>query len=424
MPENSKKPSEIYVGQPILSQILKYLGKEAVDDIASRHKSDRYVKKLSTYNHLVALLFGVMSFCDSLREIVLLLAAEQRKLRHLSIGYKLSRSTLARANGKRNPKVFESIYHWLLRRYRLFLLDSRQFEPAVKNLYALDSTTVTLATEILRGTGKPSYIDGHAKGGAKAHIVMSVAEAVPCLARITEAATGDASRMGMALSLPKGSFVAMDKAYSSHGMFERFSQRGIFYVTRLKDNVDYKAIRLFHEDGGKMEPESVIRDECVSVSLPESKKRHVCRRIAYLGIVKDRNGKEREKLFVFVTNNLRLPALTVAQIYRNRWQIELLFKRLKHNFPLKYFYGDSANAVKNQIWAALIACLLLTIVHREASAKRKWAFSNMVSLVRGLLMSYVSINLILSDPEMFPNIMFGRPPPAEPDLFSLAGIET
>jgi len=421
MLKDSKNSLSIYAGQPVLAQILKYLPKESVDEIARSHKSDHYVKKLSTYNHLTSLLFGVMLFCDSLRELVLLLAAEQRKLLHLSISYKVSRSTLARANGKRNPKVFESIYSSLLHRYRSFLRDSRLFVSAVGNLYALDSTTITLFCAILKGTGKPSYADGRQKGGIKAHTMMNVEEGVPCLVKFSKAAKGDVKFMGMACKLPKGSFITMDKAYSSHRLLERLSQLAIWYVSRMKDNVKYKVIRVLDTFNEAAARERVIKDEVISVSLSK-KKKHICRRIEYTGIVKDRNGREREKLFVFITNNLRLPAQTVAGIYRNRWQIELLFKRIKQNFPLKYFYGDNVNAIKNQIWAVLTACLLLTIVHRKASRKRPWAFSSVATIVRGLLMSYVDIKLILNDPDMLPNIMFGRPPP-EPDLFSMAGID-
>jgi hypothetical protein len=435
MEENSKKLPPVFVGQPVLAQILKYLRKEDVDFIARRHRSDRYVKKLSTYNHLVALLFGVMSFCDSLRELVLILAAEQRKLLHLSIGYKVSRSTLARVNGSRSPKVFEAVYQSLLRRFSRFLRDSRLREFSVKDLFVIDSTVITLSSEILKGTGKPSHVDGRQKGGIKAHTMMNAEEGVPHMIRFSKAAGGDAKFMGMAGKLPKGSFVAMDMAYSDHGMFEKLSALRVFYVTRLRSNVSYKVVRAFDKfkesPGWDTARERVIRDEFISVSLPvigkggwkkNRKRRHVCRRIEYIGIVKDRSGAEHEKLFVFLTNNLRLEAQTIAGIYRNRWQIELMFKRIKQNFPLKYFYGESVNAIENQIWAALIACLLLTIVHRKALKKQKWAFSSVVSLVRRLLMSYIDIRLILGDPEMFPKIMFSRPPP-EQNLFSLAGVE-
>jgi len=421
MVKNSKKSSEFYVGQPVLAQILKYLDNEALDEIAKRYDSDYYTKKLSTRNHLVSLLFGIISACDSLREIVLLLAAEQMKLGHLSIRHKVCRSTLARANGKRTPKVFEAVFRSVFLRNRKFLLDSNSFEPAVENLYAIDSTTITLYTDILGGTGKPSYKDGRQKGGAKVHVVSNVKEGVPGLAKITKAAISDVKQMGMLLGLPKGSYMAMDKAYSDHEMLERFSRAGLYYVTRLKDNVNYRVTHVFSSCGGRMGPERIVRDECIAIRLPE-KKEHVCRRVEYIGLVKDRNGVEHEKLFVFLTNNLRLHPLKIAQIYRNRWQIELLFKSMKQNFQLKYFYGDSVNAIKNQIWATLLAHLLLTIVHRRAARKRKWAFSNVVSIVRALIMSYISIELMLGDPEMFPRIMFSRPPP-EPDLFSMAGIE-
>jgi hypothetical protein len=410
------------MGQPVLAQILKYLGKEEVESIALKHQSDRYVKKLSTYNYVSALLFGVMSFCNSIRELVLVLAAEQSKLLHLSIDYKVSRTSFARVNGSKNPKILEDIYCSLLRRFSSFLWDSRLYKASVDKLYALDSTTITLSSTILKGTGKPCYADGRRKGGIKVHAVINVDEGVPHMVKFSKAAKGDVKFMGMAAKLPRGSFITMDKAYSDHKILEKLTLLCIWYVTRLKDNVKYKVLKA-HTDfkkapGWKTARERVLRDETISISLTK-KKTHTCRRIEYIGIVKDRNGKEREKLFVFITNNLELDALTVAGIYRNRWQIELMFKRIKQNFPLKYFYGDNVNAIKNQIWAVLIACLLLTILHRKVSESQKWAFSSVVSLVRRLLMSYIDIQAMLNNPKIFPSNMYCNPPP-EQDLFSIA----
>jgi hypothetical protein len=428
MEEDSKNTLSIYVGQPVLAQIAKYLGKDPVDEIARRHKSDRYVKKFTTYNHLMSMLFGTMSFCESLREIELLLAAQQQKLPHLSIDYKVCRSTLGRANSNRAPEVFEDVYHLLLRRWRTFLRDSCPDTPPVKKLHAIDSTTMTLATGIVfAGTGKPCYADGRQKGGIKAHTMMNVEEGVPHLVKFSKAAKSDSKFMDMIYSLPKNSVITMDRAYCSHDKLEELSLRKIWYVTRLKDNVVYRVMRIFHaadaaEAGAA--GERILRDEAVAISLSNGGE-HVCRRIECICIVKDRNGTEKEKLLVFLTNNFKHSPQMIAAIYRSRWKVELLFKCIKQNFPLKYFYGDSANAIQNQIWATLISCLLLTVLHRKAErkGKRKWAFSNMLAVVRTLLMSYANIEVLLSDPEMFVRIVSGRAPP-EPDLFSMAGIKT
>ncbi|GBU25382.1 transposase [Fibrobacteria bacterium R8-3-H12] len=426
MVKDSKRLSDVYMGQPVLAQILKYIGKEDVNAIAIKHRSDRYIKKFTTRDHLSSLLYGVMSFCHSLRELVIILSSEQSKLVHLSIDYRVSRSTFARANSNRNPKVFEDIYHFILNRSRRFLRDSRLCKSDVGRLYALDSTTITLFSDILKGTGKPSHADGRQKGGIKAHMLIDVEEGVPGMVKFSKAAKGDAKFMGMAARLPKDSFIAIDKAYSDHGMLEKLTKLRIWYVSRLKDNVKCKALGVLPVPGRQSELEAergrVISDKVISVSLPRKREGHICRRIEYIGIVKNRNGVEHEKLFVFSINNMRLPAQTIAGIYRKRWQIELMFKSIKQNFPLEYFYGDSVNAIKNQIWAALIACILLTIVHREALKKQKWAFSNVVSLVRRLLMSYIDIHLILSCPNMFASHKQERPPP-EQNLFSIAGIE-
>jgi hypothetical protein len=397
------------------------LDRKSVQDISSELRSDRYTKKLTTYCHLQTLLFGVMTSSVSLREITLKMLSEAAKLPHLGINFKVSRSTLADANKRRSSEVFGRIYSSLYGSFKRFLSDSRRFKTKSRRVFALDSTTITLFSEILGGTCKPNGRSGRRKGGIKAHAVINVEEGVPCLVRFSKAARSDSKYMHLARELPKGSFVAMDRGYGDHGEYEKMTEAGIWYITRLKDNVSY-AVEAVRTRPGAAKG-GVRKDEVVTLSLPGSEERHRARRIEYTGKTVSK-GKEIDKDFVFLTNNLEMSAATVARIYRSRWQIELLFKKIKQYFPLKYFYGDSENAVKTQIWAVMIACLLLTVVHRKAcsAAKRKWAFSNMLAAIRSLIMSYVDIYVFLENPEKnWESIMKRQQaPPNEPDLFSLA----
>jgi hypothetical protein len=407
-----------FIGQPVFGQILGLLDKQSIQSSAREHGSDRYTKKLDTMSHLSALLFGVMSGSVSLRELTLRLLSEAGKLPHVGMRFRLSRSTLADANKRRHEKVFGSIYESLYGKYSRFLSDSRHFKAESRKSFAMDSTTVTLFSEILRGTCKPNERLGRRKGGLKVHAVINAEEGVPCLLRFSKAAKADTKYMHLARKLPRGSVVAMDRGYSDHGEYEKLSRMGIWYVTRLKDIIRYTVERADTRPASKL---GVQKDEAVTLSLPRGKKRHLARRIEYIGEVVSK-GRKTPKTFVFLTNNLDMDAETIARIYRGRWQIELMFKRIKQNFPLKYFYGDSKNAIKTQIWAVMIACLLLTVVHgRVCSGGRRWAFSNMVAIARSLMMSYVNIYDFMENPEKaWEKIIARQNAPPEPDLFSIA----
>nr|WP_319398922.1 IS4 family transposase [uncultured Carboxylicivirga sp.] len=194
----------------------------------------------------------------------------------------------------------------------------------------------------------------------------------PCLIRYSEAAKHDHLFLAEAMHLPSGSIITFDKGYVDYARYEVFSDKSIWYVTRLKDNALYKARQEF--DIPDDADSGVLKDEEIVLLDGSNKtKEHKARRIAYWD-------NENGRVFEFITNNMELAAETIAYIYKKRWQIELLFKQLKQNFPLKYFLGDNENAIEIQIWAAMLANLLITLV--KSKLKRNWAFSNMVSIIR------------------------------------------
>jgi transposase len=189
--------------------------------------------------------------------------------------------------------------------------------------------------------------------------------------------------------LAAGSIITFDKGYVDYAQYESFTKYQIWYVTRLKDNALYQARKEY--DIPDDADSGVLKDEEVILFYGDNKKQeHRARRIAYWD---DKN----KRLFEFITNNFELPAEKIALIYKKRWQIELLFKQLKQNFPLKYFLGDNENAIEIQIWTAMLANLLITLV--RSRVKRSWAFSNLVSIVRQQLMNYINIYKFLEDPE-------------------------
>jgi hypothetical protein len=377
-----------FTGQPILNQLLMFIEKGTIRKITAKHQSDRYVKKFTTYNHLVVMVFIAFEGYHSIREVVLGLLANANKLPHLGISYAVRRSTFSEANERRSSEVFGEIYMSVYRKHASFLTDSRLSDTDMKRLYIMDSTTITLFKDILKGVGRNPK-EGKKKGGIKAHTIIKAEENVPHLIRYSEAVRHDHTFLKEVHHLPKGSIITFDKGYVDYAQYEEFTKNSIWYVTRLKDNAIYKAREEF--DIPDEADSGVLKDEEVFLVYgPNKKLEHRARRIAYWD-------SENKRLFEFITNNFELTAEKVALIYKKRWQIELLFKQLKQNFPLKYFLGDNENAIEIQIWAAMLANLLITLV--KSRVKRKWAFSNMVSIIRQQLMNYIDVYSYFEDPE-------------------------
>jgi len=386
-----------FSGQPIFKQILRFVDRDLVYRTAQKHDSDRYYKTFKTYDHLVTMLFASISGVSSLRELSGVMLACQGKINHLDLDRFPRRSTVSDANRNRNSAVFSDIYHGLLRRYRGLLSDSMGKCPPVKDLQIIDATTISLLSDILKGAGR-NPINGKKKGGIKMHTMINAMEDVPCLVRFSSAATHDTVFL-KDLELKKGSFVVFDKGYNDYGQYAKWDLDGVFFVTRQKTNAVYTSLEEF-DIADDIDP-GVLRDERISVEKKDGTKVEM-RRVAYWHA-------PQNKVFEFITNNFEIEADTVAQIYRRRWQIETMFKRLKQNFPLKYFLGDTRNAIEIQIWVSLIIQLIMLVIQRMA--KRKWAFSNMVSIIRYHLMNYIDLFKFLKEPDLSYEKLTTKPPP-------------
>ena len=373
-----------FSGTPIIKQILNYIEPSDISRTAKKYSSDRYYKKFKTFDHLVTMIYATLSGVSSLRELSTVMLACEGRISHLNIKNFPKRSTLSDANSKRTSEVFGAIYGTLHKRYASFLSDSSSLKCPVNNLKIVDSTTISLFSDILKGVGR-NAINGQRKGGIKMHTMINAMEDVPCLVRFTSAATHDHTFL-KELNLEKGSFVVFDKAYNDYNQYLEWTMNEIYFVTRQKYNAVYKTILEFHLDDKTSD--AVLKDELISVK--KYGKSIELRRIAFWD-------SEKEKIYEFITNNQEISPDTVADIYKHRWQIETMFKRLKQNFPLKYFLGDSQNAIEIQIWTALIIQLLMLVVQRKI--KRKWAYSNMVSVVRFHLMTYINLFKFLENPE-------------------------
>ena len=376
-----------FIGQPIFGQLLNFLDKGHIKRVSRELEADKYVKNFTSYKHVVVMHFAVFEGYHSIRDTVLGLLSHASKLQHLGLDYIVRRSTLSDANARRPNELFAKVYYETYSRYKDILSDSNLSKKDIARLYIMDSTTITLFKEILKGVGRKPE-NGKKKGGIKAHTIIDAQDNMPCFIKYTEAAKHDHVLLKDVV-LPENSFICFDKGYVDYEQYEVFTSKMIWYVTRLKDNALYKANQEF--DIPDDAHAGVLKDEEIELGYGKNKElRHKARRIAFWD---DENGR----VFEFITNNFDLEAEEIAMIYKKRWQIDLLFKQLKQNFPLKYFLGDNESAIIIQIWAAMIANLLLTIL--RSKIKKKWAFSNMMSIVKHQLMSYINVYSFFGDPE-------------------------
>lgn len=400
-------------GQPLYGQVIKLLDKSKILQFSRENGGEYYTKRFNCWIHLVVMLYAVIMRFDSLREITASLLAETRKLAHLGITFKIGRSTLADANKRRSEAIFEAIYRDLYTTYRHVLSSdsrSRKTPKWMKRLQIIDSTTITLFSNLLfKGVGRHPKT-GKKKGGIKVHAVIHANEGVPSDIKFTSAATND-SFMLKPSTLSKGDIMAMDRAYIDYGKFEQLTQRGVIYVTKMKKKLKYTIL----SDIIYQTPDGLMELRIQNVEFTKQKKdgetiHHKSRIITYVDV-------KKRKLIPLLTNDMESDPEEIIAIYRQRWEIELLFKQMKQNFPLKYFYGESANAIKIQIWVTLIANLLLMVMQKGLT--RKWSFSGLATMVRITMMYYVDFFSLFNNPEKEWEIILSEAPgaPPEPSLF-------
>jgi transposase len=334
------------------------------------------------------MLYAILNQCTSLREVTTGLLAWEKRIYHLGMEFHPRRSTISDANKRRSHEVFEKIYFKLLDKYRSVLPDSQK-RSQKDNLYIFDSTSISLFQEILKGSGV-SKSNGKRKGGIKVHTLLNAKHDVPCMIRYSAGADNDAKFL-KEIQLAKGSVIVFDKGYRDYSTYNRLNSQGITWVTRHKDNSVCKTksrclVNKYQKSQG------IKGDRIIELGHNHSRKatKVLARLINY-------TDPQTKKSLKFITNNQDLAPLTIANYYKQRWQIETFFKRIKQNYPLQYFIGDNENAIKIQIWCVLIADLLLKVIKRGTTSTM--AFSNVIGLVRLHLMTYMSLKDFLKDPE-------------------------
>jgi hypothetical protein len=328
----------------VFSQLLKLIPRHEFEALAKQHHSGCSFRSASRWSQFVTMATGQLSGRKSLRDIVDSVSAQAHRLYHLGSA-KLSRSNLSRINENKPYALYEALFEKLLRRCQ-GVVPGHNFR--FKNpLYSLDASTIDLCLSVF-----PWAKFRTTKGAVKLHVGLNHAGYLPEFVTLTEGRKHDVS-VGRILQFPKGSIVVMDKAYNDYSWYKQLTDNGIFFVTRLKVNAKYRVI----ERREVLKNKGLTSDQTIEFTgLQIAKKCPVqLRRIGY-------RDPATGKHYVFLTNNFKLAARTIADIYKARWQVELFFKWVKQNLKIKSFVGTSKNAVMTQIWIALCMYLLLAFL--------------------------------------------------------------
>ena len=368
-------------GMPIISQLFSYVPLHLIDMAVEEHKSDKGFKKLKTKEHLAFMLFGVVGKLESLNGLIRSLPFLGNALIYFGITDLPARSTLADANRKRKSDVFGKLYRLMVDYYKNQLSGSYlsgliDKKVDIKNIKIFDSTTFTLFVDVFTGAGR-NKIDGKKKGGIKAHVLLSLHSLIPEIVWMSAASKNDKDFLGQLKPL-KGEIYVFDKGYVNYNYYYHWTEMSVFYVTRLNENANYEVIsqKLILERDAEMD--GVLKDEIIGLKTEKGSLK--ARLITFKSLTTG-------KTYTFVCNMFEVEATTIAKLYRNRWEIEPFFKQLKQNFELKGFYSDSKEGIKTQVWIAMIANLIFTVIHRQI--RQAESFSAMVQMARVNLGSYL-----------------------------------
>jgi hypothetical protein len=372
----------------LFNQLLQHFPRTEFGALVKKHQAERCAKGFGCWTQLVSMLFCQLAHADSLREICNGLGCCLGKLVHLGIGKAPNKSTLSYANEHRTAQLYEDLFYAALQRFREEQgWGARKRKFRFKNkLLSLDSTTITLCLGMF-----PWARFRQAKGGVKAHVLLDHDDYLPRYVLITEARRSDLKMAG-AFALNPGSIVVMDRGYNDYALFGKWTAEEIYFVTRLKENAAYQVTA----ECAVPQNRNIRSDQLIRFASDKAQNDcpAVLRRVVVWDAINQRE-------IVLLTNLLAFGSSTIAALYQDRWEVELFFKALKQNLKLKSFVGTSENALRIQIWTALIAMLLLKWLHHLSKAK--WSLSNLASMLRLNLFTYRDLQAWLDNP-------FGTPP--------------
>lgn len=341
-------------GKYIFSQVISFLPKHEFDLLVKKYNGNHRMRSFSCWNQLLCMLFGQMTNRDGLRDIVLCLTSHQKKLYHLGITGRVPRSTFADANELRDYRIFEELGLILIRQARELYLDDPEFSLGIEEtVYAFDSTTIDLCLSVF-----PWAKFRSTKAAVKAHTLLDLQGSIPTWIHITDGKVHDVNALDL-LPIEPGAIYVMDRGYTDFERLYRFQKEGAFFVIKAKDNLQFR--RQYSQE--KNEP-GVLSDQ-IGVLTGFYAAKDYPEQIRRISVRDPETGTEA----ILLTNIFHLSAGTIGILYRKRWNIELFFKWIKQNLKIKSFWGTSENAVKIQIWTAVICYCLVAIIRKKISLK-------------------------------------------------------
>ena len=371
----------------IFSQLLQLFSRSEFQQAVKETKAERHARGFTCWGQFVAMVFCQLGRAHSLREITGGLRSCEGKLKHLGITAP-NRSTLAYANEHRPWQLYQQVFLQLLQRCQSEVQGKKKFRFKNK-LVSLDSTIIDLSVTLFDWAKFRRR-----KGAIKLHLLLDHDGYLPSFAIISEGKVADV-KMAPQFRFAPGTIVVDDRGYNDYKLFGLWTAQGVYFVTRMKENALYEVV------GERPVPQNrnILKDELIELrgSKAEEKCPYPLRRIEVYD-------PESNKIWVFLTNNLELGATTIAAVYKDRWQIEIFFKALKQNLKIKTFVGTSANAVKIQIWTALIAILVLRYL--QLRSKFHWSLSNLVALLRMNLFTHRDLWSWLDKPFEIPPVPY------------------
>ena len=337
-------------GRTVFAQLLDFVPFSHFEHLVDRFSSNHGVRHFSAWSHFLCMMYSQLTRREGLRDLVACLNSQRAKLYHIGIRSKISRSTLADANERRDWRLFEALGHRLIAT-AVELYQGEDLDIGIKEpLYAMDSTTIDLCLSLFPWADFRST-----KAAIKAHTVLDLRGSIPVFILITNGKVHDVNILDL-IRWPAGSIVVIDRGYLDFGRLQALHQGQVSFVIRAKDNMRYT--RLASREVAKST--GLRSDQTILLATPKSKRAYPdrLRRVSY-------RDPETNNYLVFLTNRFDLPALTIAEIYRKRWSVECFFKWIKQNLSIKHFFGNSINAVKSQIWIAVCVYLVVVIARKR-----------------------------------------------------------
>ena len=369
----------MHLGKFVFAQIVEFLPRYEFEKCVKRYKGDFHTKSLNSYNHLLQLIFGQITSCTSLRDICLCLKAHQNNLYHLGIRQQVNQSSLSRANEKRDYRIFQDFGYHLIEQVRpLFAKERTPLIDLEETIFALDSTSISVSINLAAwASGK------YSRGAVKMHTLLDLRGNIPTFIHISDGTWHDSNVMDY-IQFESNAVYTMDKAYVDLAALNKMDSIGAYFVTRAKSVMRYRIIETMDTN-----EDDILADQLVMLTGHKSSRLYP----KPLRIVQYRDAETNEEL-TFISNNMDISALDIANIYRNRWQIEVFFKWIKQNMTVKRMWGYSENAVRIHLWTAIISYLLMAKI--KANLQTEYSITEVARILGVSVLAKTPIRELLA----------------------------